>query len=304
MITINLRGGLGNQLFQYAFGRSVTERLSKKLGHAVELGLDANEYDDPQYAVLNTARKFALDNFDIKARVISAEESKRFNSIPVKVWRRITRKLELMTNRGNSWIFNPVHLNCHDGSYHVGYWQSEKYFADVGDQIRKDVSLKVSPGPEASKYEGLITRAPISLSLHIRRTDYVTDPTFNNATCDLDYYSRAFAEITRLLNADNSASPVNPQNICAFIFSDNIEWARANLKLPCQMIFVSQPGIKDFEELMLMSKCNHHIIANSTFSWWGAWLDPSPKKIVIAPTFWANPNIPAPDIIPDTWIRI
>jgi hypothetical protein len=133
-----------------------------------------------------------------------------------------------------------------------------------------------------------------AVSLHIRRGDYVSNAKFNAAhgTCDLDYYARAAAFV-----AERVGDPV------IYAFSDDPAWVAENLKLPFEMRFVDHnDGSTAHEDLRLMATCKHHIIANSSFSWWGAWLNPLKDKVVAAPTQWfADPAKSNPDILPQSW---
>ncbi len=135
------------------------------------------------------------------------------------------------------------------------------------------------------------------VSIHIRRGDYVTNTSANDfhGLCSLEYYS---AGIEYVLSRVPDAT--------LDVFSDDIEWARLNIRIPAPTIFIDHnQGRSSWEDMRLMSRCQHHIIANSSFSWWGAWLNPSPDKIVIAPSKWfADSSILTDDIVPSTWIRI
>jgi len=135
-----------------------------------------------------------------------------------------------------------------------------------------------------------------SVSLHIRRGDYLTMQKAIDTigVCPLDYYDKAIREITRKI-----------KNPTFFIFSDDINWVKENLKTNSPTIFVSGGKLKDYEELILMSKCKHNIIANSSFSWWGAWLNNNPNKIVIAPKKWfKDTSKNTRDLIPESWLKL
>jgi hypothetical protein len=147
----------------------------------------------------------------------------------------------------------------------------------------------------------IMQKADISISIHIRRGDYVQNKKTgkHHGNCSSEYYKNALDEILSKLSKGQR------ENVRLFIFSDDIEWARKNLSFACPSVFVSNPATPDYEELVLMSKCSHHIIANSSFSWWGAWLDSNPQKIVIAPAKWFNTRQSLyKDIVPSSWIKI
>jgi hypothetical protein len=136
-----------------------------------------------------------------------------------------------------------------------------------------------------------------AVSIHVRRGDYVSDAGTNrfHGTCSVDYYHDAVDRISGFAPASHF-----------FVFSDGIDWAKENLRLRQPVTYVDfNDGEKNYEDLRLMSLCKHHIIANSSFSWWGAWLNPNPDKIVIAPKKWFNdPSINTDDLIPNSWLRL
>ena len=186
-------------------------------------------------------------------------------------------------------------------SYFEGYWANQKYFLKYEDIIRKDLSLK-NPYCDSSKkivaqMSDCLLKGEIPVSLHIRRGDFVSNPhsAAYNGLLGIPYYEKAVSLLM---------SKYLPK-IAVFVFSDDIVWAKENLRLTCPIYFVSNPNIPDYEEIILMSKCSHHILANSTFSWWGAWLNPNHDKIVIVPRQWiANKTVDQIDLIPKEWIQI
>ena len=192
--------------------------------------------------------------------------------------------------------FDPDILNLSDGIYLDGSWQSEKYFADIEVVIRQEFTVKTPPTGKNKELAEQIASCE-SVSLHIRRGDYVFNSHTNQilGTCDLDYYSRCVERLTQTVK--------NPH---FFIFSDDHKWARNNLKLPYPMTLVNHNGAdKNHEDLRLLSQCKHHIIANSTFSWWGAWLNQNPEKIVLAPKRWFKSDDYNPkDLIPVKWTKV
>ena len=192
--------------------------------------------------------------------------------------------------------FDPEAYRAPDQSYLVGYWQSEKYFSDIEHIIREEFSFKDEPDDMNKKILRQI-RGANAVSVHIRRGDYVTDPGTAkvHGTCPPDYYRQALALIERKIPAPHF-----------FIFSDDIAWVRQNLKSRSPAFFVDHNQQRqDYEDLRLMSGCRHHIIANSTFSWWGAWLAANPNKIVIAPKKWFNdPTVSTHHLIPPSWVKL
>jgi hypothetical protein len=198
-------------------------------------------------------------------------------------------------------VFDPEISNLPDNTFLCGYWQSEKYFKDIEDIIRRELSLKETLTEKSEAFARRISTAKNTVSLHIRRGDYVTDVKTNNylGLCSLEYYREC---ISILVNKFGSLN--------VFVFSDDTSWAKENLSYatptPVNFYFVDHNGIEyAYEDMYLMSICEHNIIANSSFSWWGAWLNMNKNKIVFAPKNWINDeSFTALDIIPDNWYRI
>jgi len=295
MIIVRILGGLGNQLFQYAMGRAVAYRNN------LELKLDLSLQDN--YSL----RSYELNFFNIEADIATKKEIYYF-----KVYRRqvITRavnkarrillpryKQKVIKQRGL--LFDPDILKVKGSTYLSGDWQSEKYFIDIADSIRKEFTIKNQPDEVNTLLLKKIDSTN-AVSLHIRRGDYASNPKTRkfHGVLDLDYYIHALDLITR----QNKDAHV-------FVFSDDIPWARQNFKISLPVDFIDHNGSdKGYEDLRLMSHCKHHIIANSTFSWWGAWLAENPNKMVIAPRRWFAEiemiEIQKMKIVPEGWIQI
>lgn len=287
VVIVSLRGGLGNQMFQYAAGRGVAYRNQTQL----KLDVSALERD--------AARSYRLHHFNIAESFATRAEipccAKR------NLWGHISRRVErcLLPAYKRSvfaerfFLFDPDILRVRGRVCLVGYWQSEKYFKDIEQTIRQDFTFRRAPDSENQKLARMIANTN-SVSLHVRRGDYVSNPRFSRryCACSLEYYRIAAAEV---------AEKVNDPHL--FVFSDDTDWARANLRLQHPATFVAHNGAdKDYEDLRLMSLCRHHIMANSSFSWWGAWLCAHPEKIVMAPKSWfKDPGRTTRDLIPDSW---
>jgi hypothetical protein len=184
----------------------------------------------------------------------------------------------------------------------IGYWQSEKYFKEIEPIIRQEFTLRTEPSAQ-TQHTARAIRASSSVFLHIRRGDYVGEPKTNkiHGACSMQYYQNAAAHIARAVRRPHF-----------FVFSDEPLWVRENLKLPFTMTIVDHnppgdshaPGC-EHEDMWLMTLCRHAILANSSFSWWGAWLNPERDRIVIRPQRWAQDTKFEPqDLIPDSWITI
>ncbi|MDT8316998.1 MAG: alpha-1,2-fucosyltransferase [bacterium] len=292
MIIVKLMGGLGNQMFQYAAAR--------RLAHFnnTSLKMDLNWFDNNHEVY--TSREYVLDKFEIQADLAADEDIKALKVGKHERRRSFFGKKEMTV--ATSYVvekyfhFDPEILNLTDNIYLEGYWQSEKYFIDIKDIIYKEFEVKVRPEEETLEMADWIESSE-SVSLHIRRGDYVSNPATRkiHGVCDLDYYSRCVKQITETVKDPHF-----------FIFSDDCEWAKKNLKLSYPMTIISNNGAgRECEDLRLMSKCKHQIIANSSFSWWGGWLNHNPDKIVIAPKKWFNKsNANTNDIIPGGWIKL
>lgn len=289
MIIVKLIGGLGNQLFQYAAARRISY-----LNH-IPLKVDISEF--ARYKL----HKYSLMHFNIVEAMATPEEIQAFK--PRTLFSRLAfRYLSSFNILNRSYVmerhfhFDPALLKINHGVYLDGYWQSEKYFLDIEEVVRKELSVKTPPDSWNEQMMERI-RNEAAVSLHIRRADYVTNShTLTvHGCCSLDYYHHAVN-----LVAEKVESPH------FFVFSDDPAWAKSNLQLPFPATFVEHNGPdKNYEDLRLMSLCRHNILANSTFSWWGAWLNAHPDKMVIAPQKWFNTDKMDPrDLVPQRWIKI
>jgi hypothetical protein len=292
MIIVKLMGGLGNQMFQYAAGRCLSHL------HKTELKLDLaflNADSKNKY----TQRNYGLNVFNIDAGLANELDLKPFLPLEKgKITRALQRKLPILyfkvvaNESGHS--FHKEFYSYPKHVYLNGFWQSEKYFEPVKDIILKEFTLKEKLSNENEELAGKI-RNSNSVSLHIRRGDYVDNKeAFDfHGSCSLEYYKEA---INYLKNKSTGTS--------LFVFSDDVAWAKDNLKVdvPVHFVDMNNPGYIDMH---LMSICKHNIIANSSFSWWAAWLNQNPDKVVVAPVKWfAKENQRTPDIYPDTWVKL
>ena len=295
MVIVKLTGGMGNQMFQYALGRCLAYKNNTSLELDI-IGFGAIESDTP--------RKYELDVFGISALIAAPDEIKKMRGREKTRLERTIYRLSdgLIPIYGRRHIverhfyFDPGILNLRSDFYLDGYWQSEKYFKDIEGIIRKEFTVKAAPDFANKEIADKISKCN-AVSIHIRRGDYAYSPATNeyHGLCSLSYYENAVNIITKNVNEPSF-----------FIFSDDPEWVKENLKLKYPVFYVDHNGPeKAYEDMRLMSLCKHHIIANSSFSWWGAWLSANSQKIVVAPKKWFNnPKIDAGDLIPQTWRRI
>jgi len=279
MITVNIAGGLGNQLFQYAAARS----LNLKSGKNVKLILDVSFFENIQS--FDTHRDFKLGEFNIKIDAISHIKSYRILRLIYRmVLRPFSSDIQIIIFKFLIKLNIPVYLTRN--------FQKEKYFMEIRKVLLSELTLKNKLSVDAEKTKNDIEK-DISVSLHVRRSDYVK---MNNVygDCSITYYQKSVEVIKNKFN-----------NAVFYIFSDDIEWVKQNLKILSDCIYVSSVTMKDYEELILMSKCKHNIIANSTFSWWGAWLNQNNDKIVIAPKYWfKNKTSNEIGVLPEKWIQL
>lgn len=286
MIYARLFGGLGNQLFQYATARALALRLGSRVG------LDLRYLPPPPHHL-----SYALHHFAVQAEVdppgLPPHRSRALRHL---AWRAGLGAPRFLRERGLG--VNAAVLGAPDGTYLHGYFQSEKYFADHLTQLRQELRIITAPDARNAEWLDRIMGDPLAVSVHLRRGDYaaVAKAGDTHGTCDAAYYARAIAHL-------RDKTGMAPR---AYVFSDDPEWVRANLRLDAEMEVVGHnAATAHYEDLRLMSACRHHIIANSTFSWWGAWLDARPDKTVIAPQRWfATDRLVNPDILPGDWFRL
>ena len=265
-------GGLGNQMFQYAAGRAIA------LGRACPLALDLTHLG--KFA---TPRHYELDCFDVHASLDGAP--------PGPLLRRFLGSSSRL-HRENGFGYDASLRGVPDGAYLIGYFQSERYFAERGPEIRRDFRFPRAIGPENAATLAAID-ACRSVSLHVRRGDYVSDAAAvaHHGSVGLDYYRAAVERVK-----------ARERDIRLFVFSDEPEWCKEHVRLGERTTYVDNNAGRGFEDLRLMSRCRHHILANSSFSWWGAWLNPDPGKRVVAPRRWfSDPTVETRDLLPPTW---
>jgi hypothetical protein len=292
-ITIRLKGGLGNQLFQYAAAKNIA------VNNGLELLVDVHSgFVDDVYK-----RSFALSVFNIKAQIV---ECKKMNQTIVhkliKFWKFKSEHRSFITF-GNNVIEKTYNFSDEIEKYVVsksiileGYFQSEKYFKNIRNIILEEFKFTVPPDTHNLKIlEEISLRA--SVSIHVRKYDNskTIDSSAINGICSLDYYQKAIMFMQEKL-----------QNPCFYLFSDDMEWVKENLKISGgQVVYMDFNGTdNDREDFRLMSACKHNIVANSSFSWWAAWLNSNPYKIVIAPNKWlSTTRYDYKDVVPDNWIK-
>jgi hypothetical protein len=290
MIVVRLMGGLGNQMFQYAAGRNLATLRGAKLA------LDLGWFDD-EGAQATTPRTYELDAFDLRVRLLRLSR-RRVDALEGFTHRLMTPLRwippRLTAIREASASFDPSILAAPDSSLLIGYWQSERYFQAVEDTVRNEFSFNGSNRADELAIQREI-QASLSLGVHVRRGDYVTSATTNcvHGTLSRSYYDQAVSHVLE---------HVAVQRI--FVFSDDPDWAETHLSFNVPSTCVRTGG-RPVVDLHLLRMCNHQVIANSSFSWWAAWLNDSPEKIVVAPKQWfRDPAREGMSLIPAAWHRI
>ena len=297
-VVVTLVGGLGNQLFQYAMGRSLSFRNNQPLV------LDLAWFDQVknEAAGITTIREYALEPFNLPVRTQCVGLPRpKADGVIGRILRRFIRTLPRhhIGHRiyAEPWFrFDAGVLALHGPVWLDGYWQSPKYFSDIAALLRKELG---QPGKVS-----LLTRDMLkeigrydAICLHVRRGDYVTNQNAAaiHGLCSPDYYILGLSHVLGGL-----------QNPHCFVFSDEPAWARSNLHLPVPttVVDINSPAAAH-EDLWLMSACSRFVIANSSLSWWGGWLSNAPNKVVVAPKAWfADGHIDTSDLIPTEWVRI
>ncbi len=296
MLVVNFIGGLGNQMFQYAFGRAIALKRELPVKFNVIELLDRTPKEN------FTFRNYELDIFAAEIAIASEEEVAIYNyqpkSLPEKVYYKVKRKLlkpQVFKERAY-YTYDPDVYRSSENTYYDGYWQTEQYFQEFASVLRKDLAFKTEPQGQNATLAKQI-QASNAIAVHVRRGDYVSNAISNqvHGTCSPEYYRQA-VDILR----QQVSNPV------LFVFSDEPEWVQQNLAFDLPTVYVSHnKGQKSFEDMRLMSLCQHNIIANSSFSWWGAWLNDNPKKQVIAPRQWMQSEvIDSSGLTPASWIRL
>ena len=281
MVKTKLLGGLGNQMFQYAIGKN----LSLKNRSNLYLDLSMLLYRDN--SINYTLRDFELNIFNIK---YSAERQ----NLASKVLEKVTLKVKPVKYiKEKDHFFDSTILQLRGNIYLDGFWQNENYFKEIESLIVKEFSFKIPPD-ERNRHMLKQIQNQNSVSVHFRRGDYLTNPIAEayHGICNNDYYIKAIEII--------KATVTDP---FFFIFSDEIERVRKDFVFDQNVTFVDiNSKKKNYEDMRLMAACKYNIIANSSFSWWAAWLNRNKEKKIIAPINWFK-TIKS-NIVPEEWIKI
>ncbi len=291
MVIVRLIGGLGSQMSEYAYAKALESK-----GYDVKIDSSTFEF--------YTLRGYELDKYNIDLECSTKEENDRYrpNNIVIKILSRILNKiginiLSLKVVREKSLMFNQKLLEINDEAYVIGDFFSEKYFKDIRSTLLKQFSIKGRPSSYMKDMEVKISEAANSCFIHVRRGDYFHNKRVNkvHGVCGVDYYQ-------------NAAKYVQSQvgSLQYFIFSNDIEWCKENLKIDNATYMENQERASPHEDIYLMSLCKHNIIDHSSFCWWGAWLNQNENKIVVAPKKWfSNEKLQkqSRDIYCESWVK-
>ena len=269
MKIVQIIGGLGNQMFQYAFALKLKHLYPKE-----KVLLDISDFQ------IYETRNYELGNvFNVTLPYASKLDKFRvFPYLPIVNKRLDFLRKEYVEEYERSFSFDEKALQIKKDCYYRGYWFCQDYFVDISDEIRSSYIFKKPLGDENIKLKELIDSTN-SVSIHVRRGDYLLYDIFKNI-CEIDYYERAIKYIKTQVE--------NPH---FFIFSNDPDWCTANLfKLIDGDVTFSNNNSDstNYVDMQLMACCKHNIIAHSSFSWWSSWLNTNPNKIVVAPKRWLN----------------
>lgn len=298
MICVKLYGGLGNQLFQYALGRSI----SNKTGYPLKLDSRSGFIDD------FFKRSFSLFKFKISCEIANSNIlNNRFalkKNIFGKIYRRISSSLPISLRKyykeKKQFVFSPNIFNIKDGTYIDGYWQNLNYFEDIRDVLVNEIKIKGDTGDIFKKINKHITQSN-SVAIHLR---------FPHAFSEGKLHKKADKKYSKV-KTEYYIKAINyfmqkEQNVCFFVFSDNLEWAKKVMKsVKSNQNYIIVDTGSDIEDFELMKNCKHFIISNSTFSWWASYLSNYINKRVIYPSLWFNQKFTQPiNLFPDSWTSI
>jgi len=289
MIVVRIYGGLGNQMFQYAASKALAAYYN------VPLKLDL------RWMCRYRHREFLLDRFSISMEEPTWLDCLKFTWFPFQrhpffFYMKLIQKLNPMLYMEQLLPYNPGFWNLGRDCFLLGYFQSEKYFADYSDLIKKEFSYT----PDLSLYTTEVIkaiRARGSTAIQFRRGDYVTNSAANRSIgiCPMKFYDRAIAYIES-----------RQKQFHLVVFSDEIEWCKENVRYD-NAVFAERKGGTPLDDMFIAAQCDNIILANSTFSWWCAWLNQNPNKIVVAPKQWFRDpelNRQTCDLIPEDWTKL
>ncbi len=288
MIIVKLQGGLGNQLFQYAAGLALAQR------HHTSLKVDSSFLKQDAKGHY-TQRHLELPIFNTTIQEATETDLAQFNFTENKYWRQFKKQFPnwfttVVMNESQTNV-EPSFFKLPANTYLNGYWQSETYFLEIRELLLQQLTIKLEYLKNIEHELTLIKSTSQSVAVHVRRGDYITLASANqfHGICDINYYQTAASQFS---NA-----------VTFFVFSDDLEWCKNNLNFKSTTHYIKSPTA--YTDFHLMSMCQHQIIANSSFSWWAAWLNKNSAKKIIAPQHWfADKALNTSDIYPSSWLKV
>lgn len=289
MIIVKIQGGLGNQMFQYAFGRMLALR------HNVLLKLDITIFKTYEFHL------YTMNHLNINGVYATDKEVVDFERYKPRTG-RFGKLLNPFFVDGTEYVkepeytFNQKNFDIKPPCLIDGYWQSEKYFLEIEDLVRKEFTLREPLNEYSRSIAEKIAAAGEPVALHIRRGDFAYHPYMSKVmgVCPPEYYDEA-----KKIISERVKNPVY------FVFSDDVEWTKQHIQTGFPTEYIGQGPEINYMDLELMRLCKHHILSNSTFGWWGAWLSSHSRSgVTIAPTKWTQKGVDTRDLIPEYWIKL
>lgn len=283
MVIAKLQGGLGNQMFQYAFGRALAKR------RGVELKLDATMFSTYKY------HKCMIQHLNISAPFASAQEVARFAihrrrpNWPWKILNPLLHNPKKYVQETSSY-FNPDFLDLEAPCLVDGYWLCEKYFLDIEDTIRDEFTVHSLTNEYTKRLEHAIRSTTHPVMVHVRRADFITDFGHAHGALSSTYYKHALS----LMNE-------RVRGASYFVFSDDPEWARTHIFPDAPTEYIGQGAEWNYLDLYLMSLCKHFVLSHSTFGWWGAWLSKSYRNNVTIMPKYMTTKMDTHDLAHPSW---
>ena len=293
MIITRIYQGLGNQLFQYAFGRALA------LKNKTNLKIDSSFYENSEVTQhgYTYKRDFEISRYNVQLTEATKDEiavykDKKKPTLLQRIWWRLKPELRPRVVRENLSTLDATMTGLNGNFYLDGYFTSEEFFKDYASIIRKEFTLKNEMSHANVQWTEKMKQCN-SVCISLRLTDFLHNPLHN--VCSLEYYHNGLKEVERL----------SGKEITVFIWSDDNDWTKENFKPQYKCHYMTHNYPDFHEDLRLMTHCKHHVIPNSTFSWWGAWLAEHENQIVIAPKRWLNSEeIEYGHVIPERWHKI
>lgn len=280
MIIVKVWGGIGNQLFQYVFGQYLQYRYKQEI-----------YYDENSFVSVDKLRQRELEGIESNVKIYNNCSFSKVRGVKNRILRFI-----FQINPANHYIEEgksiPIRFHYNHRYFFQGYWQDVKYYKWLKENVSGFTIASSNYPIELATLRNQILSAPNSVSIHVRRGDYFLSKNIKKyGVCDTQYFEDALGVVASRY-----------KDFTLFVFSDDLEWVKNNMKLPNDTIFVPNYDVSQFAYIELMSLCQHHIISNSSFSWWGAVLNKNTDTLVISPQKWTLDSCET--IALESWLKI